>query len=1002
MKKTITKLLLLLPLIVQSQNIEIKEICNLDSMINELNPVSNRSYNTQKTPHKVLYQRSAMIAELNTFNKQKNIANFSLFKQALDEIFVASKESESFSSFEELLKKIPYDNQNSIDIGILNTDFEMLNYNEEDPDDLENGFIIQDNRLIPRRDKVLFIKNQATVISPLRDKIETNQITFNFKKEFWYSYADKKVKTLRVNLGDGVTRTVIQNGKITIPTVKINLKPDNKRVLKQEYYITYSNGEKLNTYSETLLENNADNLYRTFGIQSREKYLTSYYGFKGYNETRSSKGKLQYKTFFANGNYSRKIKKPVIIVDGFDPGDTRKIGNPSDTRKNTICKQMNYGNKNFITTLNQNGYDVIVVNFTYYRNRYGRLIDGGADYIERNALTLVSLIQNINRKLTQNRSREKLVVVGPSMGGLITRYALAYMEKKERQTSSSIWNHNTRLWVSIDSPHLGANIPLASQASIYFLGYKIGSAEAKRKYQTILNSTAAKQMLLQQFSYLYQKQNRISFFHRFQSNLRNNGVYRSNGFPKKSGLRKIAMTNGSINGETNGYSGQKVLDIRGFKKILWIKHKGFQMEQWFSKGYREKNVIFFGKTDKVFRKMSYTVRGNNFLRIGSTDAMPGGTANTQGDIKDEVIPEIRKKVSYVSTRAYKKNHAFIPTISSLAFNNKNTNWFQKLNRNLVCSRETPFDSYYGESKNTEHVSFNNKSISWLQKEINKSPQPPSFILKSSSNLVGPYVVCNRNTPVTFKFKTCTTPNRVRWQVSNNLQIISKNRNRIIVKPKYNSGKGSIKAITPNGIIDRFFQIGKPIVRVGSIRPFRGNSRLVTLRTYGIIIPSSLPSNSRSIRGNASAYRVYIRGNWGYIVHNYSRSYARFRIPITSRCGSTSYLTFSVPPSSRYRNNSKLQSDFLTEKDGCKNGYKFNIDKNYVNYKINIKKCKTESYENSFFDEESFATTIINKEGRIILETKNKEFSLIDYPNGIYFINITKNNKVVYRNKILKK
>lgn len=72
-------------------------------------------------------------------------------------------------------------------------------------------------------------------------------------------------------------------------------------------------------------------------------------------------------------------------------------------------------------------YDVIVVNHpTYQRNVP---IDGVADFIERNGLTHVALYQYMNAQLAPDNSAKERVIIGPSMGGKIYRYALAYMEK---------------------------------------------------------------------------------------------------------------------------------------------------------------------------------------------------------------------------------------------------------------------------------------------------------------------------------------------------------------------------------------------------------------------------------------------------------------------------------------------------------------------------------------------------------------------------------------------
>ena len=125
----------------------------------------------------------------------------------------------------------------------------------------------------------------------------------------------------------------------------------------------------------------------------------------------------------------------------------------------------NNSNKDLIEELQKNGYDVIIVNHHKYISN-GKEIDGGSDYIQRNAYVLISLIRHI-KSIQQGTT--KMTIIGPSMGGLISRYALAYMEKKLAETGDNTkWNHNTRLWVSFDSPHQGANIPIGVQKGIQY------------------------------------------------------------------------------------------------------------------------------------------------------------------------------------------------------------------------------------------------------------------------------------------------------------------------------------------------------------------------------------------------------------------------------------------------------------------------------------------------------------------------------------------------------
>ena len=71
------------------------------------------------------------------------------------------------------------------------------------------------------------------------------------------------------------------------------------------------------------------------------------------------------------------------------------------------------------------------------------------------------------------------------MGGLISRYALTYMESKNI-------DHNTRLFISFDTPHRGANVPLGNQ---YWLKYFSNEPKAQESVE-VLSTPAAKQMLV--------------------------------------------------------------------------------------------------------------------------------------------------------------------------------------------------------------------------------------------------------------------------------------------------------------------------------------------------------------------------------------------------------------------------------------------------------------------------------------------------------------------------
>ena len=117
--------------------------------------------------------------------------------------------------------------------------------------------------------------------------------------------------------------------------------------------------------------------------------ISSTIPYQGYGETQAFLGQAEYEIFpdVVNGI----LDKPIFLLDGFDPGDARKIPN--------IYSIMNYGTtgSNLADDLRAQGFDVIILNFpTYTRPGTTTVIDGGVDYIQRNAMILVELINQIN------------------------------------------------------------------------------------------------------------------------------------------------------------------------------------------------------------------------------------------------------------------------------------------------------------------------------------------------------------------------------------------------------------------------------------------------------------------------------------------------------------------------------------------------------------------------------------------------------------------------------
>ncbi|MBL7766405.1 MAG: T9SS type A sorting domain-containing protein [Chitinophagaceae bacterium] len=517
--------------------------------------------------------------------------------------------------------------------------------------------------------------------------------------------------------------------------------------------------------------------------------------FQGYDENIATTSFADYHIYYhkltnTSDQCEPILKKPIIVLDGYDP---------LDKARNYLTFYDQYfkdyeTNINLGQLLRTKGYDVVVLNFPtlgstipgignnpisgtpnqdllipeWVNNqtvhRPGR--DGGADYVERNAFILVKLIQELNAKLLQNGSTEQLTIVGPSMGGQISRYALAYMEKHNM-------NHNTRLWVSFDSPHHGANIPLSLQDNIWTFGNLLGNSKARDTYKEKLQAKAARQFLIEQRNEL---NGASSFFQTYYANAQNNGVPGSNGYPMN--LRKISLVNGSGTGINEHPSGAMMMDL--------YAHNYYGVVKVWDKDW------FMPNTNQTAQNMYLKIKvlGMNLIAAdhyvtnlnprGSMDVLPGGLHNSQKEFFDAIDPKMATDGYTRHWYTYTQNHCFIPLISSLGFNNTNVNWSQSVDdRNLVCTSEIPFDNYYTPTHNEEHSYFSTASAHWLEQEVDFGTQGCPSICAMKIN--GQSSLC-MNQIVTFNLDYPVPSGMTyTWSVSSGLQIVSFNNSSVTVQ-----------------------------------------------------------------------------------------------------------------------------------------------------------------------------------------------------------------------------
>lgn len=835
------------------------------------NEIDTKLQNIDKTPitSNILLDRVISISSIVDFNQQnrQDTTHYQHFKQVWYELYNASY-TKNFVTMEEVKDKLYNKNytRNTIPIGIINTEFHYGDAGTQNNPNI--NFNSSTETFSNIAGKTPFKKLQTTIISPLVEEIVGPTVMFKTDTFFKLYKNGKAIKTLVLNT-NGNSYNLINNYNFTNANHTTTYSTSGIKNLK--FIATFSDNTTKTSYGKLYVYLPSTALGKSNSTPLIDIFADSDLYFQGYDETKSYQGKNEYRIYY-NDNSST-LDKPIIIVDGFDPGDTRKIEKTDDGHDEnspSIVQLMSYDhdnnpitkNKDLIEELNDDGYDVIVVNHPSYPVFKGSIttrtkIDGGSDYVERNAYVLISLIRKLK---LQQQGTEEMVIIGPSMGGLITRYALAYMEQQLALTNDNAkWNHNTRLWVSFDSPHQGANVPIGIQHWLHFHSF---NSAAKENLEDKINSPAAKQMLVHHhLSGSETPQGAPNFRNVFQNKLNQLGM--------PNNLRKIALNNGSIMGSKVGVSGQEILNTHiepGIISQLAISYftaglfqfNGIYSNIYFAPHANTTGKVFDGRVSvrtlfwnwNLYRERDYSSPGI----LGSYDSAPGSYTDTQNILYNEskISNDFVKLFVRVNRDLLFKEHSFIPTKSALAYTGSNVLDEVIGTKNRFCTGETPFDSYFAPEDNEEHIFLTTENVDWLKKELDNNKQQPTVYKNfDSSSISGDLAVCdNKTNTYTLDIPNSCSGFNVTWSSSNNIDILYSTNNSVTVRPinGTNDITGHISAYIQekNLTLDKFVWVGIPspnflsISKIGSYE-FYAN-QWTKLKVVHPVPPLELMSN----------------------------------------------------------------------------------------------------------------------------------------------------------------
>jgi len=644
----------------------------------------------EHTQTKILYNQVFDISKITKTKKDEISAMY--FRQVYHEIQRADF-LERLPKYE-VLKKEADDAffTKQIPLSILISDVETIK-----TEALENNIISKNNNqfVLNNPSADAFQKHEIALMAPLVSKSKKKTVEFILKDKNIFNTTSKTIQSIFISFTD---ESLWQTVTINQP-IHVDFATSGKKSIS--FKIEFTNGESKIIKSRFDIQGSS-NLVNRNGNEILAETITASIPYQGYGESAAYLGQGEYEIYL--DNVDQVLDKPIFLVDGFDPGDTRNT--------ELIYSLLNYGdtNQNLGDIVRNEGFDIVVLNFPQYSPADGVVIDGGADFIQRNAMILVELISQIN---AQKIGTEKNVVIGPSMGGLISRYALRYMEQNEME-------HDTRLYISFDSPHLGANVPIGFQHLFnYMANGPLGDVTLQEIVNSVISSPAAKQMLLDHYTGHLQTGSPTEFDNAIQlptgaPNFRTTFQDELNamGFPTET--RNVAISNGSGNGMMTGTPGMFVLndyivnatDTQRARFDIRFTPPAGVSDQLVSR-FRGQQFIFIWIT--VF---SSQANAASPATSSGLDSAPGGLFNV-ADFAEAGSgnPTLDDFLANLEIDRF----CFIPTLSSLAITNPN--WYANVDDTSI----TPFAATFVPTENEDHVTLTGGNVEFALNEILNEP-----------------------------------------------------------------------------------------------------------------------------------------------------------------------------------------------------------------------------------------------------------------------------------------
>ncbi len=353
--------------------------------------------------------------------------------------------------------------------------------------------------------------------------------------------------------------------------------------------------------------------------------------------------------FYGQGN--EQITRPVIMADGFNSG-------PSSIGFSWTGLELD--GYPMISELLRRGRDVIIVGFA----------ERSASILENAQAVQEAILRTIAQRLGD----APLAVGGFSMGGLVTRYALAKLEFQRM-------DHQTALYWSYDSPHRGAWIPISLQAFAHYV------RKLDPSFSNQINSPAAQQLLWRHISEWDSEPAESKERTEFLGALEGVG-----GWPQRP--RKIGVANGAGSGLGNGLQPRAVA----------FEGTGL--------GIRPTKLYIQGPDDdELVAELRVVTLPTNPVRtpaMPTIDGAPGGTLDGFG-----ILADVLGQVIGMQCTAPLPMHCFVPAVSAVAIRDVGTDSDLYASIDEIPAGQSELDDFLCASQNEAHTKITEELCTWI-------------------------------------------------------------------------------------------------------------------------------------------------------------------------------------------------------------------------------------------------------------------------------------------------